>query len=500
MLPYKIRKPVYGGAKTKTKTSQSSTLSLPTLYGNDDIDDPLIYGGVLQRAILSDLSELKTRYLRDLDQSRNNNNTRNQHEPVGCTFRIFKTTFRRARFGCIHNRAVPARIDKGEFAQLVYSSCWYLLHQAVVVNTHNNSLPFDYSLDDVNKDDDNDNDGTITCNDAQQKVFGITNFLQNVTFAIFTLYTLHQTNTLPNNPHDAKVTYNHPAMMIQQTESETQRQWSYLPLGKAGVEGKLYRRHYKYPVRVDRCSYMSLMLVRDVCATIVAKANYRNNCDSSSSSFCNDSSSNYCNYNMAVDGIHVIDRMMHDDAFFTYCEYHGPVGLEGLAGNPNFYNAYYGRINDGEMNKKTTIQKSRANNTQRKRQDDVQAVSTAKQETQTASSRVLNSDELHSIRNTCAMADSLHDVSSMSSLLDRYKTNLYTIHTELCTNRRNEHNGRSKLQQNHGNNNNLKPRQRELVEKTIREIWIDGVEQSGNASKRSYLDVINKPSTSETMK
>eukprot|EP00956_Cyclotella_meneghiniana_P013162 scaffold18839_cov61-Cyclotella_meneghiniana.AAC.8 len=513
MLPYKIRKPVYGGAKTKTSqsSSTSSSSSLPPLYGNeDDDDDPLIYGGALQRAILSDLSELKTRYLRDLDQSRNNSsvNTRNQRhaaESVGCTFRIFKTTFRRARFGCIHNRAVPSRIDKGEFAQLIYSSCWYLLHQAVSVNsTHNNSLSLDCLLDGVNKDDDDDDD-TTSCNDDTQREVDITNFLQNVTFAIFALYTLHQTNTLPNTPYDVKVTYNHPGMIQQQQhESELQRKWSYLPLGKAGVGGKIYRRHYKLPVRVDRCSYMSLMLVRDICATIVAKANYRNNCNSLSSSLCNDSSSNCNNYNLAVDGIHVIDRMMHDDAFFTYCEYHGPVGLEGLAGNPNFYNAYYGRLNDGEMKKKTMIRKSRANNKQRHRQDedDVQAVSTAEQESQTTSLRVLNSDELQSIRNTCDMADSLHYVSSLSSRLDRYKTNLYTIHTELCTNRRNEHNisnhHQRQLQQNHGNNNNLKPRQRELVETTIREIWIDGVEQSGNVSKPSYLDMINKPSTMET--
>jgi hypothetical protein len=58
MLPYKIRKPIYGGSKKNTANNETATTG--SLYGDED--DPRIYGGGLQRAILSDLMDLKSRY------------------------------------------------------------------------------------------------------------------------------------------------------------------------------------------------------------------------------------------------------------------------------------------------------------------------------------------------------------------------------------------------------------------------------------------------------
>ena len=188
-------------------------------------------------------------------------------------------------------------------------------------------------------------------------------------FAVFALYALHRTDTLPKDPYHAKATYHHPSIRQQHEERELQRQWSFLPLGKASGEGggKIYRRHYKSPVRIDRECYLSLMLVRDVCAAIVTQCAYCSDGDErrlGSGSGNNDairhSHDKEC-YNLAVDGVHVIDRMMNDDAFFAHCEYHGPTGLEGLAGNPNFYNAYYGNghINKGRKREKRGMPSTR---------------------------------------------------------------------------------------------------------------------------------------------
>lgn len=500
MLPYKIRKPVYGGAKITTKSSSSSS----PLFGNDE-DDPLKYGGALQRAVLSDLTDLKTRYHSDLAQSSHSHHDTNasssmhhHHAGPGAAFGIFKTTFRNARFGCIHARTVPSRVDKCEFAQLIYASCLHLLRRAV---NENNVHRLDVYLNRDDNENDDDNNGS----DALREANAVKSFLHEAVFAVFALYALHRTNTLPKDPYHAKVTYHHPSIRQQHEEQELQRQWSFLPLGKASGEGggKIYRRHYKSPVRIHRECYLSLMLVRDVCAAIVTRCAYCS--DGDERRFGNNSGNNNairhshddeC-YNLALDGVHVIDRMMNDNDFFAHCEYHGPTGLEGLAGNPNFYNAYYGNgnIDYGKGGKKTAGRKSKGKK-QRETREPSQTLF-----------RVLTGDRLQSIRNDCRTANDYSPDDELSLLLDRHKTNLGAIQTELRTNRRKEYDiGRSKQQrrqgqqqhpQNNHSNIHLKPRQRELVEKTLREIWIDGAENN-DTTKPSYLDMTNKLSTSET--
>ena len=418
MLPYKIRKPIYGGANKAKNVGETPSLAQPPPLGHKD-DDPRIYGGNLQRAILADLIELKNRYFRIRDEKNNSSlrqdGERSRHnKPMGGQFAHFKTAFKEARFGCIHNRAVPERIDKGEFAQLIYSCCFYFLEETTKKH------PYDLeALTTVDG-----NDETINTESM--------NRLDDALFSIFALYTLHQTNTLPNNPYEAKIKFNHPAI---HHEEDLQRQWSYLPLGKAS-EGKIFRRYYKSPVRINRGNYLTLLYLRDVCATIVARYTYQRDNDANAPRI----------YSLANDGMHVIDRMMNDDSFFSYCEYHGPVGLEGLAGNPGFYNVYYG------------AEGRKAANTKGKRIKRPIA-STSNVET----SQLLSVEKLQSI---CPKKEELHntlDWSALSSLLDKHQSNLQSIHNELHVNRQRHHPSTRHI----SNNDDLKPRQRELVEKTL---------------------------------
>lgn len=441
MLPYKIRKPVYGGSK-KSNTNAESATSTP-LYGDED--DPRVYGGGLQRAILSDLMDLKSRYLKLFEESNSQTARRgSSSKSPGQQFTLFKRAFQQARFGCIHNRVVPPRVDRGEYSQLLYSCCFYLLNDALEKQQFQLNTFTDATT----------NSDKISLDTES------TALLKDVSFAIFALNTLHQTNTLPTHVYDAKETFHHPGMQMnsKQSEIELQRQWSHLPLGSAS-EGRVFRRYYKYPVRIDRGSYLALMYVRHVCAAIAAKYKCTSNDNDPTATSC-------CN--LAKDLIQIMDRMLSDDAFFSYCEYHGPVGLEGLAGNPVFYMAHYGL--EGGMS--------------------VRAKKKAKRQVKTGpvkkcgATNILSQEQLQS---TICQDENLTDVTGLSLLLEKHRSNLQSIQTELRA-------SRHKHQYKQHEFSDLKPRQRELVEKTLSEVLSNGV---GCNTKTSYVDMVRVLSGSE---
>ncbi|KAL3782065.1 hypothetical protein HJC23_006293 [Cyclotella cryptica] len=458
MLPYKIRKPVYGGsnkpkkndgAASEIETSSSAAAALPPLFGSSD-DDPRIYGGNLQRAILSDLVDLRTRfhkqYREDEERSRRQerqkqSSANRRHGEPGSVFSQFKAVFQQARFGAIHSRAVPSRIDRGEFAQLIYSSCFFLLQDALKGR--------EFNSDNVLLD----SDGGL-CRDVNEKS---TRFMQDAIFAIFALYTLHQTNTLPTDPYAAKSAS---TQYSNRTPEDLQQSWSFLPLGAAN-EGKVCRRYYKSPVRIDRQNYLSIFRLRDVCSAIVESCFYKMESGESS---C-------CNCGLVMDGMHVIDRMMYDDEFFSYCEYHGPCGLEGLAGNPVFYNAYYG----SDVKGSAVIGLKRKRTEMTFSPESIDCLSTT---------RILTTTKLNSINpQKNGISDSL-DWLSLSSLLQQHMSNLQSIQSELQASRQRQH--RSQLQQtSHGD---LKPRQRELVEKTLSEVWKCN---DGTGARAPYFDMVD---------
>jgi hypothetical protein len=287
-------------------------------------------------------------------------------------------------------------------------------------------------------------------------------YLEDAIFAIFALYTLHQTNTLPNDTYTAKVTHHHPAIHHEQ---DLQRQWSFLPLGSAS-EGRIFRRHYKSPVRIDRRNYLSLMHLRDVCAAIVAECIH-----------CGDNDEALCDYcSLATDGMHVIDRMMNDEAFFIYVEYHGPVGLEGLAGNPVFYNAYYG---------------AEGGKTVRERGKQVKKnMSVSSTKGLVDSQHMLTLEKLHSIGSSDVRSDTV-DLTSLSTLLAKHTSNLQSIQSGLHASRQRQH---STIMHQQAIGSDLKPRQRELVETTLRELWSTG---DGSYSKPTYVDMVTASARSE---
>eukprot|EP00573_Skeletonema_grethae_P010553 CAMPEP_0201702506 /NCGR_PEP_ID=MMETSP0578-20130828/36581_1 /ASSEMBLY_ACC=CAM_ASM_000663 /TAXON_ID=267565 /ORGANISM="Skeletonema grethea, Strain CCMP 1804" /LENGTH=130 /DNA_ID=CAMNT_0048190079 /DNA_START=34 /DNA_END=423 /DNA_ORIENTATION=+ len=130
MLPYKIRKPIYSGASKHFLPEKPSANRND--YGDADVleqlarEDARLIGGNLQKAVLLDLIDLRGHFLERENLSFTGAivDTESAHPPVGTSFGRFKATFRDRRFGAIHTRTAPRNIDRGEYAQLLYSCCF----------------------------------------------------------------------------------------------------------------------------------------------------------------------------------------------------------------------------------------------------------------------------------------------------------------------------------------------------------------------------------------
>lgn len=407
LKPYKIRKPVYSGAskhflplKTQPDPTPASDADQLEQLARDD---PRLIGGNLQKAILLDLIDLRGRFLENENNSTATSQHLNTHAPsFGTSFGRFKDTFRERRFGAIHTRAAPRNVDRGEYAQLIYSSCFYLLEESIDYTTdvHNNNR------------------------------FNIPNAI----FAIFSLYTLHETNPLPIAPVTRQST---PRTKFGNFDEDLLKEaWSALPISRE--EQNLNRRCYKSPVRIDRRNYMSLLQLSDVCKALTAQR-------------ClgiNESSDKLrsCHGGLAQDAVYIIHKMLFNENFFIYCEYHGPCGLEGLAGNLHFYNEHF------------------AQQTNKPKKSNLKNGGTSPS---LSISFQLNQDKLDEMKNDEHLKAILN-LPALSNAIDKHKYNLQNVTVQL---------------QKSKQTGELQPRQRDLVVKTLTGIV---------NSQQSYFGIVSE--------
>ena len=443
MFAYKVRKPAWGTTlkpkETSTKRQSPTNNGAPLPFDassqlGGDPTDPHTIGGNLQRAILLDMIELRHRYCNAeccdataaLSRQRGGIHqkhtiNKNNHVVLGSAFARFKECFRNARFGAMHTRTIPPRVDRGEYIQLLYSSCFYLLEESFALSDSNSDEPLRWDVVDTSH----------------------SNCAFNTVFAVFLLFTLHQTNVLPEAPPprshniDVKRTKSGHRIIDEKLLKEA---WSMLPIGINSDEDKLYRRKFRSPVRIDRWNYLLLLRLRDLCLaraeecgmdatiTTTTTASARS---SSSSSTCNNNAESWrCYCGLARDAAYIIDKMLFTDAFFEYCEYHGPHSLEGLAGSPNFYRAYFASLSKPKKQSRRT-----------KNNDTMTMTSTVLR---------LTSSELNKLGND---DDELPNTLELQKLVEQHCSNLTSIS--------------SHLQKSRLTGDELQPKQRELVENTL---------------------------------
>jgi hypothetical protein len=397
---------VYSGASKHfhpPSSAPDAAAAALSVDNNDDADqinklakdDPRLIGGNLQKEILLDLIDLRGRYLERENSANNSTQHNHMSSSLGTSFGRFKATFGERRFGAIHTRAAPRNIDRGEYAQLLYSCCFYLLEHAID--------------DSAAADDDHLH---VKCN-KNNKQFN----LPNAIFAIFSLYTLHETNPLPNAPPMRQSTPRNKHGNLD--EDALKEAWSALPMSRE--EGSLYRKSYKSPVRIDRRNYLLLLQLSDVCKAIIAQC-CMNTDDSSPNN------NEICQCSIAQDAVYIIYKMtFNQNNFFKYCEYHGPCGLEGLAGNPHFYTEHF---------VKQKIKKRKKSKLKQKGTSPIPATSLP-----------LTLDELDEMKS--ASLPTILNLSALSDVINNHKSSINNLTAQLNT------------------GGDLQPKQRDLVLNTL---------------------------------
>lgn len=228
-----------------------------------------------------------------------------------------------------------------------------------------------------------------------------------------------------------------------------------LPIGINSDEDKLYRRTFLSPVRIDRWNYILLLRLRDACLAQVEQCGVdamagctMTDADTAAwNGECEDSCRR-CYCGLARDAAHIIDTMLFDDSFFDYCEYHGPHGLEGLCGSPNFYRANFASTSK----KKTNGPKN-----------NIKAVTTT-------DPLAMTKFELNTIGTDDGILDSL-DLQKLSKMVDSHCSNLSSVMTNLRMSR----------------SNNLQPKQMEQVLDTL----------SGIVNRPTYVELVDKLNVEE---
>jgi hypothetical protein len=504
MFPYKIRKPAWGSLKPRGggATCGAAAAAVGGVVVGDH-DDPRADGGNLQLAILSDLIELRERY-RDrlllavvpppssggppspspagaattiaaapppVSPARNRGRRRRappppvrngggiattgddggggsdgprrlrrvggDHVPLGSPFADFKACFREARVGAMHTRTIPPRADRGEYAQLLYSCCLHLLERSSFGDVRA-AAAADADPATPPAADDGGGGG------ARPPRGG----LFDAAFSAFALYALHRTSVLPAAPYRRTRARRTPSGKFD--ERSLGESWSMLPIGINSDEDKLYRRTFLSPVRIDRRGYALLLRLRESCLARAERCGVdaiAANADGLGGEFgCGDGPPRRCYCGLARDAAHVVDAMLSDDSFFDYCEYHGPHGLEGLAGSPNFYGAHFADAPKRKPNGPP--------------ENDF-ATATA------AAPPVMTKFDLKAIGNGDGILDSL-DLKNLSEILESHCSNLNSIVT--------------KLRMSRSTDGLLGPRQRELVENTL----------CGIASRPAYVELVDE--------
>ncbi|KAL9185381.1 hypothetical protein ACHAXT_003158 [Thalassiosira profunda] len=413
MFPYKARKPAWGSAKPRAATDSDGDVDAEVHLGGDPGDAHTI-GGNLQRAILLDMLELRRRY-GDAEESAaalssHHASKETHHAELGSSFARFKACFREARFGAIHTRTIPPRVDRGKYVQLLYSSCLYLLEES-----------FRGSGDGA--------EPLLSWEDNSHPHSGF-----NVIYAAFLLYALHRTNVLPEAPQPRSHTKRTRSGKLN--EQSLREAWSMLTIGSSNAEEKHHRRAFRTGVRIDRWNYLLLLRLRDVCLARV------DGCDVTAfESERGNASSWRCNCGLARDAATIIDKMLFDDAFFEYCEYHGPQSLEGLAGSPNFYRAHW------------------CKGKQRKTGSSAPSALLA-----------MNVTDLSAVEDDNRVHKAL-DMQNLSAMVERHRSHLTSVAGQLQA------------------SSDLQPKQRELVAKTL-----EGVRPSSD-----YMQMLDKLSAPDKL-
>lgn len=301
MLPYRLRPPVYGG-KLKEKKKQEAEAVAKNGGTDGSIEpapnDPLHGGGPLQRAIELDLLELRTKFVRLLqdftpdgagdkhgndDDGVTNLRQRRCHVERGQVFRMFKMVFGEAKIALLHSRLIPPRCEREAYSQLIYAACLSLLKKSYAEPTF--------------------------C-------------LEHAVFAVFCLYTLYQTNPLAMGPDVSSMNhYDH----------QRQRHLlTMLPMGLQNVENPkaLYRRAFRTFIRIDRYHYSLLLRLVEECRA------RQGECQSHARIVPHQDTGQWrCTCGVATDGIEIVTRVLKT---LDFAEYTGPCSVEGLAGHADY--------------------------------------------------------------------------------------------------------------------------------------------------------------------
>ena len=338
----------------------------------------LLHGGPVQRALNADLILLRLEFRKDLDDYRiasmSNSNSKRKS---GAIFKVFKHTFQRTKFGIVHTRVCPPRCDREAYIQQIYS--------AALDQLKTSFRGYGYGQDGCVCRDEGGDEGEVESVGEGGNLNGDENghdsnheietswddtkytFQLNAIFSIFALYTLYETNPLPeelsSNSHQQYVHQHrhqhqpHQNQPHQQTKEQNIKQiLSIIPLGTSTDQSgrSAYRRAYRSLIRIDLNEFSLIQRFRDLALTWMedCECEHKQDEDEMSASISTDDvgiSNDAVNstsegvrsklrlvHGLALDCIHIIDRLQ---PLFQLAEYSGPASLEGLAGSADYYHA-----------------------------------------------------------------------------------------------------------------------------------------------------------------
>lgn len=276
MLPYRLRTPVFGSVSENQKRRSDGTQR-----------EASTGGGPVQKAISRDLKAFQLSFLDRIQKEqqqqgyeatpkRSTGTGTGSHWTSGKAFGIFKELFGSAKIAMLHLLVPHPRCDREAYAQITYAACLEHFREAMKKSPQNSSL-------------------------------------LEACAAIWTLYTLYETNPLLKT--------------AQMTPMD------YLPMGLQSRENPraLYRRAFRQPIRIDREHFALMLHLQERCRALLDTCC----CGQAlcpivptSSSF-----STPCTCSVARDTITILERL---SSCWDFCEYTGPVGLEAMAGHPDY--------------------------------------------------------------------------------------------------------------------------------------------------------------------
>lgn len=227
-----------------------------------------------------DLTQLQTRYVDTLLNSERRENAPagkdDHHGDAGAAFQIFKQAFSESKVAMFHLLLPKNVCDKEAYSQLIYAACLQVFRR---------SFP------------------------SQLEAPKTEASLEHAAFALFSLYALYETNPLPR---------------------KTKTPLELLPMGLQEEENfrALYRRAFLQNIRIDKEHYSLLLQLKELSLARI---------EACGESFYQvqlvELHSWKCNCSIARSTLQVLSRL---STKWEYCDYTGPVGLEGLAGHADY--------------------------------------------------------------------------------------------------------------------------------------------------------------------